>query len=55
MPLAEPLLLEIPYRLPTAHAALTEPIAMGWHAVQQTRLTPDDVPVVIGCGPSSSP
>jgi threonine dehydrogenase-like Zn-dependent dehydrogenase len=51
MPLAERLLLEVPNGLPAAHAALTEPIAVGWHAVQKARLTPDDVPLVIGCGP----
>jgi len=51
MPLAERLLLEVPNGLPAAHAALTEPIAVGWHAVQQARLAADDVPLVIGCGP----
>jgi hypothetical protein len=30
---------------------LTEPIAVGYHAVQFTRLAADDVPLVIGCGP----
>jgi threonine dehydrogenase-like Zn-dependent dehydrogenase len=50
-PLAERLLLEVPNGLPAAHAALTEPIAVGWHAVQKARLSPDDVPLVIGCGP----
>jgi threonine dehydrogenase-like Zn-dependent dehydrogenase len=51
MPLAERLLLEVPNGLSAARAALTEPIAVGWHAVQNARLTPDDVPLVIGCGP----
>jgi threonine dehydrogenase-like Zn-dependent dehydrogenase len=51
MPLADRLLLEVPNGLPAAQAALTEPIAVGWHAVQQARLTPEDVPLVIGCGP----
>jgi threonine dehydrogenase-like Zn-dependent dehydrogenase len=51
MPLAERLLLEVPNGLLAAHAALTEPIAVGWHAVQHARLTLDDVPLVIGCGP----
>jgi threonine dehydrogenase-like Zn-dependent dehydrogenase len=51
MPLAERLLLEVPNGLPAAQAALTEPIAVGWHAVQNARLTRDDVPLVIGCGP----
>jgi threonine dehydrogenase-like Zn-dependent dehydrogenase len=30
MPLAERLLLELPNGLPARHAALTEPIAVGW-------------------------
>ncbi len=51
MPLADRLLLEVPNGLPAAQAALTEPIAVGWHAVQQARLTAQDVPLVIGCGP----
>ncbi|HET6195125.1 MAG TPA: zinc-binding dehydrogenase [Acetobacteraceae bacterium] len=51
MPLAERLLLEVPNGLPADKAALTEPIAVGWHAVQNARLTSDDVPLVIGCGP----
>ncbi|MGH7099695.1 MAG: zinc-binding dehydrogenase [Stellaceae bacterium] len=51
MPLAERLLLAVPNGLPAAHAALTEPIAVGWHAVQKARLTRDDIPLVIGCGP----
>src|SRR5262249_57149627 len=51
MPLAERLLLEVPNGLPADRAALTEPIAVGWHAVQHARLTPEDVPLVIGCGP----
>lgn len=51
MPLADKLLLPVPNGLPAASAALTEPIAVGWHAVQHARLTPDDVPLVVGCGP----
>jgi len=51
MPLAERLLLAVPNGLPAQKAALTEPIAVGWHAVQSARLTPEDVPLVIGCGP----
>jgi threonine dehydrogenase-like Zn-dependent dehydrogenase len=51
MPLADRLLLEVPNGLSAEHAALTEPIAVGWHAVQFARLTPEDVPLVIGCGP----
>jgi threonine dehydrogenase-like Zn-dependent dehydrogenase len=51
MPLAERLLLEVPNGVPATHAALTEPLAVGWHAVQQARLTPQDVALVVGCGP----
>src|SRR3546814_3842072 len=32
-------------------AALTEPMAVGWHAVEKSNLTPEDMPLVIGCGP----
>jgi threonine dehydrogenase-like Zn-dependent dehydrogenase len=51
MPLADRMLLEVPNGLSAAHAALTEPVAVGWHAVQFARLTDEDVPLVIGCGP----
>jgi len=51
MLLSEMLLLEVPNGLPTEHAALTEPMAVGLHAVAKARLEPDDVPLVIGCGP----
>ena len=51
MALSEMLLLEVPNGLSTAHAALTEPMAVGWHAVAKANLTPEDVPLVIGCGP----
>ncbi len=51
MRLAEKLLLEVPDHLSSERAALTEPMAVGYHAVQKARLTPDDVPLVVGCGP----
>ncbi|HJU10058.1 MAG TPA: alcohol dehydrogenase catalytic domain-containing protein, partial [Candidatus Binataceae bacterium] len=51
MRLTEKLLLEVPNGLSTEHAALTEPMAVGYHAVQKARLGRDDVPLVIGCGP----
>lgn len=51
MLLNERLLLEVPNGLPTEHAALTEPMAVGWHAVEKARLEKNDVPLVIGCGP----
>ncbi|MGV8998252.1 MAG: zinc-binding dehydrogenase [Parvibaculaceae bacterium] len=49
--LSEMLMLEVPNGLATELAALTEPMAVGWHAVEKARLTPEDIPVVIGCGP----
>jgi len=51
MPLSERMLLPVPNGLGADKAALTEPIAVGWHAVQMARLGTDDVPLVIGCGP----
>jgi threonine dehydrogenase-like Zn-dependent dehydrogenase len=51
MVLTEGLLLPVPEGLPTDHAALTEPMAVGLHAVEMSGLTQDDVPLVIGCGP----
>jgi threonine dehydrogenase-like Zn-dependent dehydrogenase len=51
MLLSAPLLLEVPNGLPTDHAALTEPLAVGVHAVEKAGLTGDEAPLVIGCGP----
>jgi threonine dehydrogenase-like Zn-dependent dehydrogenase len=51
MRLSEALLLEVPNGLATEHAALTEPMAVGVHAVAKARLEADDAPLVIGCGP----
>jgi threonine dehydrogenase-like Zn-dependent dehydrogenase len=51
MPLADRMLLAVPNGLAASAAALTEPIAVGWHAVQNARLSPGDVPLVVGCGP----
>jgi len=51
MVLNEMLLHEVPNGLPTEQAALTEPMAVGWHAVQKANMTKEDVPLVIGCGP----
>jgi threonine dehydrogenase-like Zn-dependent dehydrogenase len=51
MPLAERMLLPVPNGLSASSAALTEPIAVGWHAVQFANLASGDVPLVIGCGP----
>jgi threonine dehydrogenase-like Zn-dependent dehydrogenase len=51
MLLSEPLLLEVPNGLPTEHAALTEPLAVGVHAVAKANISGGEVPLVIGCGP----
>ena len=51
MRLSEALLLPVPNGLSTEHAALTEPMAVGVHAVAKARLIADDVPLVVGCGP----
>jgi threonine dehydrogenase-like Zn-dependent dehydrogenase len=51
MRLMEGLLLEVPNGLSTERAALTEPLAVGYHAVEKARLGADDAPLVIGCGP----
>src|SRR5207244_2702958 len=51
MLLSEPLLLEVPNGLPAAHAALTEPLAVGVHAVAKANIVGGEVPLVIGCGP----
>jgi threonine dehydrogenase-like Zn-dependent dehydrogenase len=51
MLLLEPLLLPVPDGLPTEHAALTEPMAVGLHAVEKARLGERDAALVVGCGP----
>lgn len=51
MLVSEALALPVPSGLDARRAALTEPMAVGWHAVQMARLDSDDVPLVIGCGP----
>jgi threonine dehydrogenase-like Zn-dependent dehydrogenase len=51
MVLNEMLLLEVPNGLSSQHAALTEPMAVGYHAVEKANLGDTDVPIVIGCGP----
>jgi 2-desacetyl-2-hydroxyethyl bacteriochlorophyllide A dehydrogenase len=51
MVLSEALLLEVPNGLPTEHAATTEPMAVGVHAVAKSNATPRDAALVVGCGP----
>ena len=51
MLLSEALLLEVPNGLAAEHAALTEPLAVGIHAVEKANIRGNEVPLVIGCGP----
>ena len=51
MLLTEAMILEVPNGLPTDHAAMTEPMAVGAHAVAKARLEPSSASLVIGCGP----
>lgn len=51
MVLETSLALEVPNGLAASQAALTEPMAVGWHAVKIARLGPRHAPLVIGCGP----
>jgi threonine dehydrogenase-like Zn-dependent dehydrogenase len=49
--LTEAMLHEVPNGLSSEHAALTEPLAVGEHAVAMATPGPDDVFLVVGCGP----
>jgi threonine dehydrogenase-like Zn-dependent dehydrogenase len=51
MLLTEAMLLEVPNGLPTDQAALTEPFAVGLHAVAKARMDANSVALVVGCGP----
>ena len=45
------LLAEVPNGLDPRHAALTEPTAVGLHAVNRSRIAPGEGALVLGCGP----
>jgi threonine dehydrogenase-like Zn-dependent dehydrogenase len=45
------LTLAVPNGLSPQTAALTEPMAVGWHAVRRGEVGKGDVAIVIGCGP----
>src|SRR3954454_4027121 len=51
MLLTAPLLLEVPNGLDPKHAALTEPMAVGLHGVNKSRIKKGEGAVVLGCGP----
>ncbi len=47
----ESLMMPVPNGLGTDVAALTEPMAVGWHAVRRGEVGKRTVAIVIGCGP----
>ena len=47
----ESLMMAVPNGLDSDVAALTEPMAVGWHAVRRGEVKKRDVAIVIGCGP----
>ncbi|HET8871047.1 MAG TPA: zinc-binding dehydrogenase [Aquabacterium sp.] len=47
----ESMVMRIPNGLSPTVAALTEPMAVAWHAVRRAEIKRKDVAVVIGCGP----
>ena len=51
MILQESALVPVPNGLSADMAALTEPMAVAWHAVRRSEITRGDVAIVIGCGP----
>src|SRR5690606_10316811 len=51
MLLSAGLLMPVPNGLDARHAALTEPMAVGLHAVNKSKVTQGDGALVLGCGP----
>ena len=51
MVLSERFLQRVPEGTPAEAAALTEPLAVGYHAVNKANLGGDEAIVVLGCGP----
>lgn len=47
----ESMLMPVPNGLSSDLAALTEPMAVGWHAVRRGQVPKNGVAIVIGCGP----
>jgi threonine dehydrogenase-like Zn-dependent dehydrogenase len=47
----ESLMLPVPNGLPPDVSALTEPLAVAWHAVRRSEIGKREVAIVIGCGP----
>jgi threonine dehydrogenase-like Zn-dependent dehydrogenase len=51
MIIQESMMMAVPNGLPADVAALTEPMAVAWHAVRRGEVSKRDVAIVIGCGP----
>jgi threonine dehydrogenase-like Zn-dependent dehydrogenase len=51
MVLSAALTLAVPEGTPIEHAALTEPMAVGLHAVNKAALTGGEAALILGCGP----
>jgi len=51
MLLSAPMLLEVPNGLDARRAALTEPMAVGLHAVNRSGIDTNDGALILGCGP----
>jgi threonine dehydrogenase-like Zn-dependent dehydrogenase len=51
MLLSAPMLVEVPNGLDADRAALTEPMAVGLHAVNRSNIQPGEGALVLGCGP----
>src|SRR3546814_12597067 len=51
MLLSAPMISEVPNGLDFRHAALTEPMAVGLHAVNKSKIKPGEGALVLGCGP----
>lgn len=51
MVVQESVAFAVPNGLSAEHAALTEPMAVAWHAVQRSRIRRGQTAYVIGCGP----
>jgi len=51
MLLSAGMMAEVPNGLDPRHAALTEPMAVGLHAVNKSKVTQGDGALVLGCGP----
>ena len=51
MLLSAPMLVTVPNGLDPRHAALTEPMAVGLHAVNRSDIARNETALVLGCGP----